>query len=87
MDGILKKSTIGSLRAGLSQKGVGIVYAWAQSDPKQVREWEADGTLLDRAKEAQNRANEVLEMARQDRMTHLAAHEIYELYGGPNLRL
>jgi hypothetical protein len=85
--GILKEATVRKLKRELTPKGVNIVWAWCQSDPKQVKEWESEGTLLEIAKAELEKANKVEEMARRDGMTHLASHEIYELYGGPNLRL
>lgn len=87
MNSVLKKSTITILRQKLTTKGMAIVTSWAMSNPKQVQEWEKDQSLLSRAEEAQEQAAEVLERARDQGIRHLADHEIYEMMGGPTLRL
>ena len=84
---VLKPETLKALNAGLSRQGTAIVDGWAASNPTLVKEWEASGELLSKALEAQEQASEVVSQARKDGMTHLADHEIYELYGRPTLRL
>ncbi len=73
--------------AKLLRQGTALVDGWAASNPKQVKKWEASGELLTLALNAQNQAQDVVAKAKADGMTHLADHEIYELYGGPKLRL
>jgi hypothetical protein len=85
--GVLKAETLKVLANKLTRQGTALVDGWAASNPKQVKEWEASGELLTLALEAQNKAQDSVAKARADGMTHLADHEIYELYGGPNLRL
>lgn len=85
--GVLKKETLNALESKLNRKGTAIVDGWAASNPDQVKEWEASGELLERAIEAQDQAFEVVSRAREQGMTHLSDHEIYEMYGGPTLKL
>jgi hypothetical protein len=85
--GVLKTATLRKLEANLSKQGIAVVNSWAASNPKLVKEWEASGELLAKAQAAQEQASEVVDRARSDGMTHLADHEIYEMYGGPTLRL
>ena len=87
MKAILKPETINRLQAALTSQGMNVVWAWAASNPSQVKEWEAQGTLLEKALAAQEKAQESVEQAHEDGQTHLAQHEMYELYGGPNLKL
>ena len=84
---VLKTATLKTLEANLSRQGIAVVNSWAASNPEQVKEWEASGELLAKAQEAQNQAADVVDRARRDGMTHLSDHEIYEIYGGPTLRL
>lgn len=85
--GVLKAATLRMLEAQLSQQGTAIVDGWAASNPALVKEWEASVELLAKAKEAQDQAAEVVAQAKSDGMTHLSDREIYEMYGGPALRL
>jgi hypothetical protein len=82
--GVLKAATLRQLEP-LGQKTCTIVDGWA-ANRKQVQAWEADGSLFEMAKEAGNQASDALARAKADGITHLAPHEIYELYGGPDLR-
>ena len=85
----MKPETQRQLQA-LSPQAQTIVDGWVESNPAQVKAWEADGSLLQRAKEAQDQASDALAKAKQDQqpgMPALAPHEAYEIYGGPNLKL
>ena len=86
MKATLKPETINALQAELTDQGMNVVWAWSEANPKQVKEWEADGSLLQRAKAAQDQAQESVDQATKDGQTHLAQHEIYEMYGGPSLK-
>jgi len=84
--GVLKASTRQELEARLNPRGRAIVDGWC-ANRRRARELEAAGELLPRALEAQEQAEQALEKAQADGVKHLANHEIYELYGGPELRL
>lgn len=90
--GVLKSVTLRQLMAAVGRQGQLAVDGWAATNPKQVKEWEANGTLIEKAKEAQDQANEARAMYERDQRNNpttaaLSAHEINEIYGGPNPRL
>ena len=85
--GVLHPHTISQLQSQVGKEGRLAVGSWCQSNREQAKAWEADGSLLRRAKEADSLAQDKLEQARRDGFSHLAPHEIYELYGGPTLDL
>lgn len=85
--GVLKASTLKLLMQESGRAGQLAVDGWAASNPKQVKAWEKDGSLVQRAQEADGQAEESLRMAAADGVKHLAPHEIYEIYGGPMLKL
>ena len=85
--GVLKRSTLSRLLAEVGRQGQVVVDSWASKNPKQVKEWEKDGSLLSRAKQAQEQFNQAKEMADRDGVKHLADHEVSEIYGGPSLDL
>ena len=85
--GVLQPKTLRQLEANLGREGRAVVDGWAGSNPNQVRKWEKEGTLLDKAKEAQDQQFQAEQMARDQGQTHLSGGEIAELYGGPILRL
>ena len=85
--GVLKAATRAKLAATFPRNVTSVLDGWCATDPKQVKAWEANGTLFQRAQEVQELAMKAEDMARQDGITHLAAHEIYALYGGPSSRL
>mgnify|MGYP007082186798 FL=1 len=71
----------------LSPTGTNVLYAWATSNPSQVKAWLEDGSLLPKLKEAETKALEAEMQAEKDGATHLAKMEVWELYGGPTLNL
>lgn len=71
----------------LTHKQQRILSSWEASNPNQVREWKADGSLEQRLSEAVEQECEALAKADADGMTHLSDREKSELYGGPNLKL
>ena len=85
--GVLKTPTRKTLEAHLNHRGRAVVDGWAGSNPRQVKAWEADGSLLTKAQAAQEQAEQALEAAQQAGQSNLPTHEIYQLYGGPELRL
>ena len=88
----MKAETLRLLQAAMGRQGMLIVGSWEASNPKQVKAWEKDGSLLRRAQEANDQAAEATRLYDQDKQANpglptLASHEIYELYGGPMLKL
>lgn len=89
----MKAETLRLLQAATGRQGMLIVGSWEASNPKQVKAWEADGSLLRRVLEANKLAAEATRLYDQDKQANpgglpaLASHEIYELYGGPMLKL
>ena len=90
--GVLKAETRRLLAASVSRQGCNVVDGWCATNRKQVRLWEADGSLLTRVLEASHQADEASRKYEADKaanpgMPALAPHEINELYGGPSSRL
>ena len=85
--GVLKAPTLRALEARMGHRFLPIVDGWAGSNPRKVKEWEADGSLLPKALEAQEQAQQAIEKAQQSGQDSLPTHEIYQLYGGPDLKL
>ena len=85
--GILNQETLNALEKAVSRETCNLVDGWAASCPATVREWEKDGTLLSRAKAAQDQAIEAQQFAAEDGVTHLSTWEMSEIYGGPNSSL
>ena len=82
--GVLKPETLKKLSAVLSSHGHNLVDGWAATNPEGVQEMEREGTLLERAKEAQDQATNAQQRAADAGVTHLSAAEINEVYGGPS---
>ena len=53
----MKPETISRLFGETGRQGQLTVDSWAATDPKRVKAWEADGSLIDRAKEANEQAS------------------------------
>ena len=90
--GVLKTPTLNLLAAQVGGQGCLVMDGWCATDPKQVKAWEKDGTLLQRAKEANDQAAEASRKYEADKaansgMPALASFEINEIYGGPSSRL
>lgn len=75
------------LASKLAQQTCSVVDGWAASNPKALRAMEADGTLLARAKEAQEQAIQAEQRAADEGVTHLSSSEMNEIYGGPSTLL
>jgi hypothetical protein len=84
---VLKPQTLMNLEANLSRQGTNLVDGWAATNPLQVQQWEADGTLLQHAQEAQELGNQAQESANRDGVSHLSSAEVNEIYGGPSNKL
>ncbi len=85
--GVLKATTLRALEARVSQRARSVVDGWAGSNPRQVKAWEADGSLQQRALEAQEQAEQAVAAAQQAGQGNLPESEMYQLYGGPDLKL
>ena len=81
--GLVSDQTLAKL-ASVGRQGRRTVNSWGATNPNQVKEWEADGSLLQKAQQADNQALSAREKANRDGYSHLADHEVNELYGGPN---
>jgi hypothetical protein len=89
-DGVLKKATLKALAAKVSRQAVIVLDGWCATNPKQMKAWEKDGSLPQKAQELDQEIQEVLEEYRKNSKPGdpaLANHEIYELYGKPQLVL
>jgi hypothetical protein len=84
--GVLKPETLTALEMQCP-KAIPIVDAWAANSPKMLKKLEADGTLIQRALEAQELRMQVEMQAQQENQTHLSGAEMSEIYGGPSLSL
>ena len=76
--GVLKPATLKHLAAKVGRQGQLVVDGWAATNPKQVKVWETDGSLLSRA---------VADQLANPGMPALAPHESNEIYGGPSSAL
>lgn len=83
----LSPLTASQLRSKVSPQGQAVVESWAESNPAQVKKWQVDGSLVQRAQEAGQQAQQAQEKAMANGDNHLAPHEINEIYGGPSLNL
>jgi len=89
-DGVLKKATLQSLVSQVSRQTVIVLDGWCATNPKQMKAWEKDGSLLQRAQEVNQQIQDVLEEHQKNSRPGdpaLANHEIYEIYGKPQLVL
>jgi hypothetical protein len=88
--GVLKASTLNSLAAQVSKEAVIVLDGWCATNKRQMKAWEKDGSLPQRAKEVNQQIQEVLEEHQRNSKPGdpaLANHEIYEIYGKPQLVL
>ena len=87
--GVLNQTSLSALLANVGRQGQLAIDSLAATNPQQVKEWQADGSLIRRAIEMQDQADEAqaaYQQAKQDNptMPALAPHEINEIYGGPS---
>jgi hypothetical protein len=85
--GVLKASTRQSLAAQVSKEATAVLDGWCATNKKQMKAWEKDGSLPQRAQEVNQQCQEVLEQYQKDGGPALANHEIYQIYGKPQLVL
>ena len=88
--GMLKSSTRQMLAAQVSKEAVIVLDGWCATNKRQMKAWEKDGSLPQRAQEVNQQIQEVLEEHQRNSKPGdpaLANHEIYEIYGKPQLVL
>jgi hypothetical protein len=85
--GVLKAETRGQLAAQFPSSVTSVLDGWCATNPKQVKAWEADGTLMSHCEQIKEQVISAQEAAAADGIKHLSSHEINELYSGPNSRL
>jgi hypothetical protein len=88
-EGVLKPETLVMLENKLTRDGCNLVDGWAATEPKLVKEWEKNGTLLEEAQKAQSQGQDAMAGAMQahgGKMPPLSTAEINEIYGGPSHR-
>ena len=90
--GVLKAPTKAKLAALFPRSVTAVVDGWCATNPQQMREWEAEGTLFQRAQEVADQTDKATQMYENDRrncssLAALSQGEINEIYGGPSSRL
>lgn len=88
--GVLKASTLTKLAAQVSKEAVIVLDGWCATNKKQMKAWEKDGQLPAKAQEVNEQCQEALDWHRQNKKLSdpaLANHEIYQIYGKPQLVL
>ena len=88
--GVLKSATLKVLSAQFNRQVTNVLDGWCATNPKQMKAWEKDGSLPQRAQEVNQQIQDVLEQHQKNSKPGdpaLANHEIYELYGKPQLVL
>ena len=85
--GVLKAVTLRQLEASVSRGATSVLDGWAATNPKQLKAWEADGSLMRRAQEVNSQVEQAQSQAKAAGVTHLAPHEINEMFNGPSSRL
>ena len=88
--GVLKVSTLNSLAAQVSREATAVLDGWCATNKRQMKAWEKDGSLPQRAQEVNQQCQEALDNYRQNHKPGdpaLANHEIYQIYGQPPLKI
>ena len=86
--GVLKASTRQMLAAQVSREATAVLDGWCATNTKQMKAWEKDGSLPQRAQEVNQQIQDVLEQHQKNSKPGdpaLANHEIYQFTANPNL--